>query len=72
MNQSYQKSALGRVPEKLIAGTVGRANMLRDMTGESNPAYRASLSARYGRDSGSDPPSAVDGMFRTLVEQLER
>ena len=39
---------------------------------EEQDEYRASLSERYGRDSGGNPPSAVDGVFRTLVEQLER
>ena len=39
---------------------------------EEQDEYRASLSERYGRDSGSAPHSAVDGVFRTLVEQLER
>lgn len=39
---------------------------------EERDEYQASLSARYGRDSGGDQPSAVDGVFRTLVEQLDR
>ena len=51
---------------------------LRDRAGElehdeeERNDYRASLSARYGRDKADDPLSDVDGLFRTLVEQLER
>lgn len=39
---------------------------------EERDEHRASLSARYGRDKAGDPPSDVDGVFRTLVEQIER
>lgn len=39
---------------------------------EARQEYLPSLSARYGRDRAGDPSSDVDGVFRTLVEQLER
>lgn len=39
---------------------------------EEPDEYQAALSARYGRDMPGDLPSDVDGVFRTLVEQLER
>ncbi len=43
-----------------------------EQAAEEQEEYRASFSAQYGRDSGGAPPSAVDGVFRTLVEQIER
>ncbi len=51
---------------------------LRDRAGvleqaeEEQDEYRASLLERYGQGKAGDPPSDVDGVFRTLVEQLER
>ena len=39
---------------------------------EEHDEYQSSLSTRYGRDRVGDPRSDVDGVFRTLVEQLER
>jgi len=39
---------------------------------EEHDEYQPSLSTRYGRDRAGDPRSDVDGVFRTLVEQLER
>ena len=39
---------------------------------EEQDEHQASLSARYAQGNAGDSPSDVDGLFRTLVEQLER